>query len=440
MLISFGVSNLLSFKNKVLFSLLPGKSQLHKNHITTPKPFGILRGAVFYGANAAGKSNFFDAIYFFTNMISQGVIPQFLAHNQFKTGLENNVTTFEITFQINARIYNYSFDITPQEVLKEKLIRLYKTSETEEVIFERNGLNVQLGKVLQNSANDTNWYHNRTFQKNMLFLTKLKFDGIRENKEIIKGSEFILDVHDFFSKISLCKADSVMRPDILFRLFKLEDFRKFLLDLLQKADIGITDIKWVDLPENEANNLWQSYVYMNPVFLNMPIEQTLTENNAFIFRDRNSFYAIYVKNNKRMATVLKTFHWNNIPFDLIQESSGTNRLIELSLAFYKLLDDERVCFIDELDNSLHPNLTKFLLQQFLESKKQSQLIVSMHDINLLDNKIWRPDEVWFVEKDPEGASDIYSLNQFRPRFDKKIMNDYCEGKYGAIPLIGRLRV
>lgn len=439
MLINFGVSNLFSFKNKIVFSLLPGQSQKHKSHLTKASPFNLLRGSVFYGANAAGKSNFFNAVALFRSIIEYGTIPPFLAQYQFKLGTEENKTVFEITFQTNGTLYQYEVAINLEEVFYEKLVRLHKTNNTEDLIFERKSLEVNVGKLIKNGTSDKNWYNERTFQKNMLFLTKLRFDGIRENRSIIKGSNFIIDTLDFLEKISVWKSDSIVKPDIFFNTFKLDDYKKFLLDLLKKADTGITDIKWVELSENETETLWQQTILTNPVLLNMPAQNFLG-SNTFLFRDKNNFYTLYMENNKKIAKSLKTFHWNDIPFSLDQESSGTQRLIELSLGFYKLLKDDRTCFVDELDNSLHPILTKYLIQRFFEHKSESQLIVSMHDINLLDNKIWRPDEIWFVEKDLNGASDIYSLNQFKPRFDKKIVNDYCKGKYGAIPMIGRLKI
>ena len=97
-------------------------------------------------------------------------------------------------------------------------------------------------------------------------------------------------------------------------------------------------------------------------------------------------------------------------------------------------------FIDELDCSLHPMLAKFLIQEFFKMTSCSQLIISVHNTYLLNKEIWRPDEVWFTEKQPNGASDMYSLSQFRPRFDRTLEKDYYKGKYGAIPFFGKLRV
>lgn len=438
MLINFAVSNFLSFKDRVEFSMLPSSSQQHTNHKTKEFPFSVLRGSVFYGANASGKSNFFDAVEYLKLMVTYGNIHPLLGLNQFKLAEHNKISTFEVTFQINSNIYNYLLETSPNEVVFEKLVKWYKTTDSEDLIFERKGIHIDVGKMLENNKSKKNWYKERTFQKNMLFLTKLKLDGIIENQSIIKGSSTIIEALMFFDAIEVCKPDSILKPEIFYQLFEFNEYQSFLLNLLKEADTGITDIKWVELGENDAKSLWQEFVYKNPMHLNYQISE-LTEDHPILLR-LNTFYAFYIKNNIQKVKTIKTFHGNDIPFELESESSGAKRLIDLSLAIYRSLKGGRITFIDELDCSLHPMLTKFLINTFFEIKTNSQLIISLHDINLLDKDIWRPDEVWFVEKQPNGASDIYSLNQFKPRFDKKIINDYCMGKYGAIPMIGKLRM
>ena len=82
-------------------------------------------------------------------------------------------------------------------------------------------------------------------------------------------------------------------------------------------------------------------------------------------------------------------------------------------------------------------MSKFLIQEHMENdKSRGQLIVTLHDLNLMSNEIWRTDEIWFAEKRQDGSSDLYSLYQFTPRFDKDLQNGYMQGKYGAIPMIG----
>jgi hypothetical protein len=93
--------------------------------------------------------------------------------------------------------------------------------------------------------------------------------------------------------------------------------------------------------------------------------------------------------------------------------------------------------VDEFDRSLHPGLLFKLIEYFLLSTKdtQSQLIVTIHDSNILDLNLLRRDEIWFMEKNNHGESHVFSLEEFQPRFDKKIRKAYLLGRFGAIPFI-----
>ena len=122
-------------------------------------------------------------------------------------------------------------------------------------------------------------------------------------------------------------------------------------------------------------------------------------------------------------------------FEYSDESDGTQRLFDL-IPIYLAQKQNRVIMIDEIDRSLHTNLTRKFLEMFFAVAKdnESQLIATTHDSNLLDLDLLRQDEIWFVERKPDHSSYIYSLNKFKERFDKKIEKDYLIGRYGAIPV------
>ena len=91
-----------------------------------------------------------------------------------------------------------------------------------------------------------------------------------------------------------------------------------------------------------------------------------------------------------------------------------------------------------MDRSLHPNLCYELIELFLKNESENtQLIATTHESNLLDLDLLRRDEIWFIEKDNQGASNIYSLEEFTPRYDKDIQKGYLLGRFGAIPMIGK---
>ena len=99
-----------------------------------------------------------------------------------------------------------------------------------------------------------------------------------------------------------------------------------------------------------------------------------------------------------------------------------------------MLTNNKIFLIDELDSSLHPILVDGLLKIFLKSKTTNQLIITTHELKTLDFDLVRRDEIWFTEKDAEGATKLYSLEEFKDvaRFDRKIDKAYLEGRFGAI--------
>ena len=122
-------------------------------------------------------------------------------------------------------------------------------------------------------------------------------------------------------------------------------------------------------------------------------------------------------------------------FEYSDESDGTQRLFDLIPIFFAQKQN-RVILIDEIDRSLHTNLTRRFLELFFSAAKNqfSQLIATTHDSNLLDLDLLRQDEIWFVERKKDHSSTIFSLNKFKERFDKKIEKEYLLGRYGAIPI------
>ena len=124
-------------------------------------------------------------------------------------------------------------------------------------------------------------------------------------------------------------------------------------------------------------------------------------------------------------------------FELNDESDGTRRLFDL-LPLYQKGKEKYVIFVDEIDRSFHTKLTKEFLNKFFEKTKgvESQLIVTLHDSNVMDLNFIRQDEIWFVERQEDHSSEIYSLNKFKERFDRSVAKDYLLGRYGSIPNFG----
>ena len=132
---------------------------------------------------------------------------------------------------------------------------------------------------------------------------------------------------------------------------------------------------------------------------------------------------------------------NNVSFDLDEESDGTQRLLDFIPALDGILTDEVTFIIDEIDQSIHPALLKALIQKIMSNKlTEGQLIFTTHESNLLDLDIFRQDEVWFAEKDKtSNSTQLYSLSDFKPRYDLDIRKGYLKGRFGAIPFLASLK-
>lgn len=423
MLLNFSVSNLGSFNEKVTFSLFPGKiSKQHKNHILEDIPFKALKGAAIYGANASGKSNFVHALQALCGCVMSDSTKFILAH-QFKLAKDLFTTEFEVDFQINEIAYRYKLVTNGVEIPFEQLSVLQKNGNIKP-LYTRKFSEIELSVLLSKSEN---WYKNRTFQSETTFLFKLRQDGIKENAEKIFGAFHIVNVLNFFERFYITLPRSSVNPVAFGIYFNQQEFQTFLKQLLKIADLGISDIKWVPLSKDETEK-----------HLKMSIASGQNQNYGTIFSisSEGDMIAIIVSPNEKKGLALRTVH-NGAIFSIEEESDGTKRLIDLALSFYLLRDSNTCLIIDELDCRLHPFLSKFLIQEHMENdKSRGQLIVTLHDLNLMSNEIWRTDEIWFAEKRQDGSSDLYSLYQFTPRFDKDLQKGYMQGKYGAIPMIG----
>lgn len=126
-------------------------------------------------------------------------------------------------------------------------------------------------------------------------------------------------------------------------------------------------------------------------------------------------------------------------FEIKEESDGTQRLFDFIPMIDNLLKYDCTYVVDEFDRSLHPFLLQKLVRKIMSSKTMGQLVFTTHEASLLDCKIFRADEIWFVEKDKEKQStQLYTLSEFKPRYDLDIEKGYLNGRFGAIPFLSKL--
>ena len=156
-----------------------------------------------------------------------------------------------------------------------------------------------------------------------------------------------------------------------------------------------------------------------------------------MFKVNSQVYSLRKDEEGNIITtkMMQNHGYNQDLFEYSDESDGTQRLFDLIPLFYEHKGNS-VIFIDEIDRSLHTNLTRRFLELFykLTEEDTSQIIATTHDSNLLDLELVRQDEIWFIKRLSDHSSSIYSLNRYKERYDKKIDKEYLLGRYDAIPI------
>jgi AAA15 family ATPase/GTPase len=166
------------------------------------------------------------------------------------------------------------------------------------------------------------------------------------------------------------------------------------------------------------------------------LKRRLDNNEDFIFD-----YPMVIASKENNQYVVKSISINhqNVSFKLTEESDGTQRLIDFIPMFHGLLNKGYTYIIDEIDRSLHPTLLHSLIHKIMDDDAtKGQLIFTTHESSLLDGEIFRTDEIWFAEKEVGGATQLYTLNEFKPRPDLNIEKGYLNGRFGAIPFLSKL--
>jgi AAA15 family ATPase/GTPase len=420
MLLEFSVGNFLSFKTKTTLSLAATSIKEHiDTNIFSTQRLDLLKGAVVYGANASGKSNFIRAMSTMRRLVIQSfdqssadeldVTPFLLS-----TETEKAPSFFEAIFIIDNIRYRYGFEVNNKQVHAEWLFEAPKNAEKPMFLREYDGIEVMKnfpeGKDLEGRTRD-----------NALFLTVTdQFNGKIAKKIMLWFNNFITIsglTHEGYKGVT-------------FGMLENKQTSPKLLNFYKKLDMGFDDIsinkKPFD-PKELPKDMPEGFV-----------KQLITDLEGAFKIDIKTIHKKYNNENKIVG---------HVEFDMRnQESSGTNKIFNISGPVFDVLNDGGVLVIDELDASLHPLLTLAVTRLFNSKQfnpNNAQLIFATHDTNLLHYGNYRRDQIYFIEKDQFGASDMYSLVEYKEegktiRKDRSFEKDYIEGRYGAIPFIGNL--
>lgn len=443
MLIRFSVENFLSFKERQVFSLLPGKGTLKSQHKSAPiKGISVLKTSVIYGANASGKSNLIRAIDFGGKLVSVGTQSgQSIAFTNFKldNGLLHENSRIEYSIQHKGKNYAYGFVLNSTMIVEEWLYEIRKNSEV--MIFERKESNkfdlrglFKLNKKLEQQQFIE--FTAKATPENQLFLNEIKNRNISQNVDNIFD---LTNVIDWFQDVLTVIYPTSKSVDKIFQLLNNNDVQNIFEQMLRYFDTGIDGIIFIDI---DIEKIRVPDEILKKIHLQLKNDKS--DKSIFLSNLQDDQYYIFSKGIDGIikAQLLKTAHKvNGSPktyFDLKEESDGTRRILDLIPLIIDFFKGGKVIIIDEMERSLHPNLIYDLFDFFLDKceKVHSQFIVASHESRLLTQKLLRKDEIWFVVKDKTGASKLHSLEEYKIRFDKEVEKDYLLGRYNGIPRLG----
>lgn len=445
MLIRFNVSNFLSFDEMQEFSMIGGKVRSKRDHVYDDKTLKLLKFAAVYGANASGKSNLIAAIDFAKKTIVEKLPNGYSnKYHKVKQSNKDKISYFEFEIKLEDKYYAYGFEIILQKgsIVSEWLVELSETAPDKE-IFIRDTINetYQINENLSKEVYDRlNIYaQDVASEDSKLFLTIMN-----ENKsdlyEKYQELELYRAIYNWFkNQLDINYPD---RPVSNYSYFMVEKEADEICEIISAFGTGIAKFRMVEASiENIAQKVPKA-VLENVVSDLEKESKKLKEDNSdetigVLLRSRKEFFVFNVnKEDKVQIRTIEFEHFNSESlFTLSEESDGTRRLLDL---IEILLEGNRgkTYIIDEVDRCLHPQLTYKLMEAYFKIAQKSprQLIVTTHEAHLLDFDLLRRDEIWFVDKDNNGHSSLYSLEAYNERFDKKIDKAYLEGRYGGVPI------
>ena len=447
MLLKMAIENWMSFRDRTEFSMIASRERQHGERLTQFQRLQtrILPVAMIFGGNAAGKTNFFRALGFAQDFIVDGntmapdepipVVPFLLDE---KT--DCRPSSFSFTILVGEDVYEYSFTANAQFVISESLQRL--TAPAEGFSFTRSidlsadhpVTKIEFGKAFQSKERQD--LLNLVFQAtrpNRLFLTSAVAQNIEEFRP----------VYDWFRQKLY-----VVSPTAHYRgVEKYADTSRPTYDrinqMLAALDTGISHLKRLPCP---------------PESIPVPPQERATgfakiqegETVRLRLDDGRLVYLVSKIGGKILTERLVSCHRgaNGMEYDFNfgQESDGTRRILDLLPAFIGLerTTADGIFFIDEIDRCLHALVTRRLLEAYLANRSptsRTQLIATTQDDDLLDQSLFRRDELWTTERHEDGASTLAGICEFHEaRYDKDIRKSYLQGRMGGIPVVGDLNV
>ena len=403
MIVNFSIQNFGSIKGKQILSFEADASEhLENTYVVCAAGKRLLKLALIYGANASGKTTVLKALDFLRDLV---VNPKEKKTDMldfspylFDANTLEQPTELSIAFVHEEVYYEYEVAFTRQSVIREilyvydpeKTLVYKRTTDIEEQLTKINfGDSMTLDKSAQQVL-ELNTLWNNTVLGGFL-KTNISFEELRQ-------------VTDWFGSYlkPIIAPDTKLDTYITNKIDEKKLTKGEVLEILKKADFNISDI------------------------VIRKKEEIVPEDLLRFFKGQ-----VEIKGRIIIQHTINDTHYN-LPME--QESEGTKRFYGFAGLLALLIKSPSVFPIDELESSLHPDLYTHFLLSFLQNAKQSQLIATTHNRELLaDKDVFRDDVIWFTDKSKDCATELYSLADFDTSTIKNILNAYKIGKFSGVP-------
>ncbi len=432
MLIEFKVANYRSIRAEQTLSMVANADkELPQNliscdHVPGLKGTKLVKAVALYGANASGKSNIVAALRFFAEFVRDSATklqpgaPTGAQPFKLDPACLTEPSKFEITAVINGIRTLYGLELNNDQVMSEYLVA-YPNARPQ-VWFERDW-NSETAEY-DWSEPSKNFSHDGALRESVRSNAAFVSSAAQLNQTQALSIWFWFAIECLF--LDLAKQD--LSRDMALQLLRRPAGVEKLSQALGYADFGVGEaIAALTVPAlikrvTDSGYDWKSgdATSLTKVISDVKLEPPKEEEEvAPVFFHRAA--------NDQMLS---------LDFDR-EESAGTKRFFALMGYWMHKLELGGLLVIDELETSLHPTLIQELVGTFLRSSgtHPAQLLFTTHNPLLLDQTLLRRDQIWFTEKDQEGATRLYPLTDFKPRKDESLVKGYLAGRYGGIPFI-----
>lgn len=423
--------NIYSFNEETSVSFVAGKGSVHPAHVSRAQKrddISALKFGVVYGANASGKSNVIKAVALLQQIaVGRFPIGDFEPFKLVKA--IKSVSKIEIEFKTSGRYFAYGIEFSTNGIKEEWLYEI--NSRSDKKIFTRTtsseGNQFEFGSI---SGDDDTARFVRFLGEGTPVKKSFLSEYIDRNG---KGLCPVKAAYNWFASGLRIIFPNTRFRGISFNAEQDEKFHEATRRLLQYFNTGIVDIRRFPVNSKEETNLPDR-------LLDRIISSATPGKTALVAAPESNecFFFDFKDDGTYSISKQKAVHRNDedkeVVFEMDEESDGSIRLLDFIPMLIDLGQNEVDYMIDELDRSMHPLLSQKIIECYLHelgNDRDTQLVISTHECNLLNLDLIRSDEVWFVEKDKNGASRLVSLAEYKPR--ENVQKGYLQGRYSAIP-------